>query len=59
MQAPLSFRSAHIATLPFFQKATAVVVIVEFTHIQDYEKQREGAYAQDKLNIQARCGLHV
>ena len=52
-QAPLISRSTRSAKLPFFHKVVAVVVIVEFTHIQDYEERREGAYARDKLNIRA------
>ena len=46
MQAPLISRITRSAKLPFFQ---AVIVIVDFTRIQDYEEQRE--YARDELNI--------
>ena len=41
-QAPLNSHSTRPAKLPFFQKATSVVVIVKFR-----------AYAQDELNILA------
>ena len=41
-QAPLNSCSTRPAKLPFFQKATSVVVIVKFT-----------AYARDELNILA------
>ena len=54
-QAPLISRSTRSAKLPFFQKAAAVVVIVEFACIQDYEERREGAYARDELNIRANA----
>ena len=55
MQAALISRSTCSAKLPFLQKAAAVVVIVEFVLIQDYEEWREGAYARDELNIQANA----
>ena len=32
-------------------------MIVKFECIQDYEKRREGAYAQDELNIWANTPL--
>ena len=51
-QVPQISCTTRSTKLPFFQKATAVVVIVEFTRIQDYEERREGVYARDKLNIQ-------
>ena len=51
MQVPLVSRGTRSAKLSFFQKTVAVVVIVDFTCIQGYEEQREGAYAQDELNI--------
>ena len=47
-QAPLISCSAK---LPFFQKFTAVVVIVDFARIQYCEEWREEAYAGDELNI--------
>ena len=50
-QALLISHSTRSVKLLFFQKAAAVVTIVEFMCIQDYEKQREGAYARDKLDI--------
>ena len=50
-QAPLISHSTHSAKLPFFQKAVAMVMIVEFAHIQDYEEWMEGVYARDELNI--------
>ena len=50
-QAQLISRIARSVKLAFFQKAAAVVIIVEFARIQDYEKWREEAYARDKLNI--------
>ena len=40
--------------LLFFQKATAVM-IVDFARTQDYEELKEGAYAQDELNIRANA----
>ena len=40
-------------TESFFKKAVAVIVIVDFARIQNYDDLREGAYARDKLNIQA------
>ena len=43
--------STHSVKLLFFQKAEAIVVIVEFMCIQDYKEWREGTYAWDKLNI--------
>ena len=46
-QAQLISCSTRSAKLLFFQKAAAVVMIVDFTRIQDYEEQREGAYARD------------
>ena len=52
-QALLISCSTRLLKLLFFQKATAVVTIVDLTHIKDYEGQREGAYARDKLNIRA------
>ena len=39
------FNSTGSAKLPFFQKAAAVVVIVDLTCIKDCLKQRNGAYA--------------
>ena len=39
-QAALISHSTRSAKLPFFQKATAVVMIVEFVRIQEYEKRR-------------------
>ena len=53
-QAPLIY-STRLAKLPFFQKAAAGVVIVELAGIQDYEEQREGAYARDELNNRANA----
>ena len=44
VQALLISCSTHSAKLPFSWKAGAVIVIVEFSCIQDYEEQREGAY---------------
>ena len=55
MQALLISRSTCSVKLPFFQKAASVVVIVEFTRIQDYEERRERAYARDELNVQANA----
>ena len=55
MQAPLISRNTCSAKLPFFQKAVAVVVIVEFVCVQDYEEWRKWAYARDELNIQANA----
>ena len=43
------FNSTGSAKLPFFQKAAAVVVIVDLTCIKDCLKQRKGAYAFDKI----------
>ena len=40
--------------LSLFQKALAVIIVIEVVHIQDYEELREG-YAQDKLNIRANA----
>ena len=54
-QAPLISRSTRSAKLPFFQKAAAVVVIVEFECIQDYEERSEGAYARDGLSIRTNA----
>ena len=51
MQVPLISHSIHSAKLSLFQKTAAVIVIVKFACIQDYEEQRKGAYALDKLNI--------
>ena len=51
MQVPLISCGTCSAKLSFFQKAVAVVVIVDFTCIQGYEERREGVYAQDELNI--------
>ena len=45
-QAPLISRSTRSVKLLFFQKATTVVVIVEFVRIQDYDERREGAYVR-------------
>ena len=42
MQAPLISRSTRSAKLPYFQTAAAVIVIVKFACIQDYEERREG-----------------
>ena len=42
MQVPLISNSTRSAKLPFFQKAEAVVVIVEFARIQDYENGVRG-----------------
>ena len=50
-QVLLISRGTRSAKLSFFQKAVAVVMIVDFTCIQGYEEWREGAYAQDELNI--------
>ena len=58
-QVPLIFRSTRSAKLSFFQKAAAVVVIVEFTRFQDYEERREGAYARDELNIRANAASQL
>ena len=55
MQAPLTSHSTRSVKLLFFQKAAAVVVIVEFARSQNYEERREGAYVRDKLNIQANA----
>ena len=55
MQALLIFRSIRPAKPLFFQKATSIIVIVEFARIQDYEEWREGTYARDELNIQANA----
>ena len=55
MQAALISHSTHSAKLPFLQKASAVIVIIEFADIQDYEEWREGAYARDELNIRANA----
>ena len=52
MQAPLISCSTRSAKLPLFQKATAVIVIVDFTRTAAGER-REGAYARDELNIRA------
>ena len=38
MQAQLICRSTCSAKLLFFQKVKAVVVIIDFSHIQDYEE---------------------
>ena len=56
-QALLISCSTRSAKLSFFQKAAAVVVIVEFAcaRIQDYEERREGAYARDELNVRANA----
>ena len=54
-QAPLIFHSKRLANLLFFQKAVAVVMIVNLTCTKDCEEQREGMYARDKLNIQANA----
>ena len=54
-QALLISRSTRSAKLFFFQKAAAVVMIVDFAHIQGYEERREGAYARDELNIRANA----
>ena len=53
-QVPLIFRSTCSTKLPFFQKAAAVVVIVEFARAY-YEERREGAYVRDELNIGANA----
>ena len=52
-QALLISRCTCSATL-LFQKALAVIIVIEFVSIQDYEEQREG-YAQDELNIRANA----
>ena len=52
VQVPLISCSTCSTKLLFFQKALAVVVIVEFVHIQEW---REGAYARDELNIWANA----
>ena len=36
-QAQLISRSTHSVKLPFFQKATAVIVIVQLVHTEHYE----------------------
>ena len=54
-QVPLISRSTCLVKLLFFQKATAVVVIVSFARIQGYKERREGAYALDELNIRANA----
>ena len=41
--------------LLFCQKGAAVVMIVDFAHIQGYEEWREGVYAQNELNIRAKA----
>ena len=51
IQVPLISHGTCSAKLSFFQKAVAVVMIVDFTCIQGYEERREGTYAQDELNI--------
>ena len=43
--------STHSAKLPFFQKAVAVVVIVNLLHIKYCEEWSEEVYVCDKLNI--------
>ena len=53
-QAPLISRSTGSAKLLFFQKATAVVVIVEFVRFQDYKERREGAYFRE-LTVHPWC----
>ena len=53
-QALLISRCTCSATLLLFQKALAVIIVIEFVRIQDYEEQREG-YAQDELNIRANA----
>ena len=53
-QVQLISRSTRSVKLPFFQKAAAVVVIVDFARIQGYE-ERERAYAQDEVNIRANA----
>ena len=50
-QAQLISRSTRSAKLPFFQKAAAVVVIVDFARIQGYEERMERSYARDEVNI--------
>ena len=50
MQAPLISCSTRSAKLSFFQKAVAVVVIVEFK-----TTRMEGVYARDELNIRANA----
>ena len=57
-QAPLISRSTRSVKLPFFQKAVAVVVIVDFACTQDYVEVRKGAYAQDELNIRPNAPSH-
>ena len=49
-QTPLISCSTCLAKLPLFQKAAAVVVIVDFARIF-YGEQKEGAFARDELNI--------
>ena len=51
MQAPLISHSTRSVKLPFFQKAVAVVVTVNFVCTQDYEELRKGVYAQDELKV--------
>ena len=49
-QALLISLSTRPAKPPFFQKATSVVVIVEFARIRDYAEWREGTYARDEYS---------
>ena len=58
-QAPLISHSTRLAKLPFLQKAATVIVIVEFTRIQDYNERRERAYVRDKLNIRTNAPPHL
>ena len=58
-QAQLISRSTRSAKLPFFQKAAAIVVIVDFARIQGYEERKEGAYARDAVNIRANAPAPV
>jgi len=53
ISAQRSLISHCTAKLPFYQKAMAVMVIVNLACIKDCEEWRKGAYAQDKWNIQA------
>ena len=55
-QVPVISRSTRSVKLGFFQKAAAVVMIVKFACAYSRLRGTEGgAYAQDKLNIQANA----
>ena len=43
------------AKLLFCQNGAAVVMIVDFAHIQGYEEWREGVFARNELNIRAKA----